>query len=133
VDVLSSYFTAPFALASGQMQPVPIIATVGILCLIAGLILCIRWREKRAVWMLALIVCAALTTAVIELAQSVLGWLGIGFVIAVGAIMLPILTHLVAQDASRRLPVWLIGVFAYSLFACLAWLPLMTILGVAPV
>ncbi len=111
----TGYLVASVGLLTGAIHPISLLATLGVLCLVTGLALAIRWREPKAINMLIPVAMASLTPIVLGVANSVLSWVGVAFSLFAGAVVLALLVSLTARDASRRLPIWLIGVFAFSL------------------
>jgi hypothetical protein len=111
----TGYAIASVSLLSGAIHPISLLATLGVLSLVVGLALAIRWREPKAINMLVPVAMASLTPIVLGLANAVLSWVGVAFSLFAGAVVLALLVTLTARDASRRLPIWLIGVFAFSL------------------
>lgn len=110
----TGYLVASVSLLSGAIHPISLLATLGVLCLIVGLALAIRWREPKAINMLLPVAMASLTPIVLGVANSVLSWVGVAFSLFAGAVVLVLLITLTARDASRRPPIWLIGVFALT-------------------
>ena len=103
---------AAAGLLGGRVDAWTILAMLGLLCLVAGAVLASGWREKQVVWMLPLIVLASLGPVVLSVASTTLGWFGAGFAAVAGAVLLPLATGLIANDATHRQPVWLLGGFA---------------------
>jgi hypothetical protein len=104
------------SLAAGNTGPGALIAAGATLCLVAGLLLAISWREQQTWWMLPVVVLASLAPVVVGLASRLLGPLGIVFAEFAGAGMLLLATGLIANAATRRSPIWLVGAFS-ALFA----------------
>ena len=117
----TGYLSASISVFTGAIHPISLLATLGALCLLAGLALAIRWREPKAIKMLVPVAMSSLTPIVLGLANSVLSWVGVAFSLFAGAVVLLLLVSLTARDASRRLPIWLIGVFAltYAVYSAL--------------
>ena len=112
-----SYFSAPFGLLSGTVDPLALIPVLGILCgLVGGYFAFVR-REKQVPWLLPPVVLTAITPLIIGLAEVMMGWLGMSFVMFVGFIGLFIWISVLAHDATHRLPVWLLGLFLLSYVA----------------
>lgn len=111
-----SFLIAPASLLGGSFQPLSVVATLGLTCLLVGTGLAIIWRVTQAWWLLFAAVVALLTPTVIGFANSVLGWMGMLFAVLAGAIYFIVQTAVIASGADRRLPVWLIGV-ALALFS----------------
>lgn len=113
-SVTSAYLAAPAAALNTPFQPLALVPVVGILCLVVGLALALRWRQRQALWMIAPGIIALLTPITITLAFDILGWVGLGFmVIAIGLGML-IWIGVIASDADRRRSIWLLGFFELS-------------------
>lgn len=108
----TGYLSASTSLFTGPIHPISLLATLGVLCLVIGIAMALRWREPKAVNMLLPTAMASLTPIVLGLANSVLSWVGVAFSLFAGAVVLVLLISLTARDASRRLPIWLIGTFA---------------------
>jgi hypothetical protein len=108
----TGYLSASTSLFTGSIHPISLLATLGVLCLVIGIAMALRWREPKAVNMLLPTAMASLTPIVLGLANSVLSWVGVAFSLFAGAVVLVLLISLTARDASRRLPIWLIGTFA---------------------
>ncbi|WP_055045401.1 hypothetical protein [Devosia sp. A16] len=113
--MVSSYLTGPLALAGGTVTLFTIIPTIGFLLLLLGLIAAFVWREKQAVWVAGPIVAAALTPVVLAIGNILGGWFVVIFALAIGVVGLLIWIGVISANATRRLPVWLLGLFAVSL------------------
>lgn len=111
------YLQAPGRLLTEGPDFWSLLSAAGLLCLVIGVVLAVAWREKQALWMIGLFAFAALVPVWLGLAKAALGWLALTFALFVGGILLVIAVGLVANDAPRRLPVWLIGIFVLSLAA----------------
>lgn len=111
-----SFFAAPASLLGGNFPPLPVVATLGLACLLIGIGLAVTWRVTQAWWLLIAAAIAALTPLVIGFANSVLGWMGMLFAVLGGAVYFLVQTAVIANGADRRLPVWLIGI-AIAMFA----------------
>lgn len=109
-QTVTSFFAAPAALIGGDFQALPIVATLGLACLLAGIALAVAWRVTQTWWLLIAAVVASLTPLVIGFANSVLGWMGMLFAVLLGAIYFIVQTAVIANGADRRLPTWLIGI-----------------------
>ena len=112
---LSAYFAASTAIFFGQFHPITLLTTLGIVCGVVGLVLAIAWRQARALWLLVPLALAILTAPVLALSNAMLSWTGTGFSIFAGALILVLFVAFNARDASRRLPIWLIGIFIFTL------------------
>lgn len=112
--MVSSYFAGPLSLVAGTVTPFTIVPTVGLALLLLGLILAFAWREKQAVWVIAPIAAAALTPIVLAIANILGGWFVVIFALITGAVALLLWIGVISSDATRRLPVWLLGLSAIS-------------------
>ena len=119
---ISAYFAASTAIFSGQFHPISLIATLGAVCGILGLVLAVAWRQVKALWLVVPLALAILTAPVLSLSNTVLSWMGTGFSIFAGALILVLLIALNARDSTRRLPIWLLGSFIFSLAAYSAFI-----------
>lgn len=111
---VSSYLAGPLALAGGTATPFTVIPTVGFGLLLLGVIAAFIWREKQAVWVIGPIVAAALTPVILAISNILGGWFVVMFALIIGAVGLLIWIGIISGDATRRLPVWLLGLFALS-------------------
>ncbi|WP_421759215.1 hypothetical protein [Devosia sp.] len=127
----TGYLSASISVFTGVVHPVSLLATLGMLCLLVGLALVIRWREPKAINMLVPVAMASLTPVVLGLANAVLSWVGVAFSLFAGTVVLVLLIALTARDATRRLPIWLIGVFALTYAAFSALLAIAEIIATA--
>lgn len=107
----SGYFVAAASVLTGNFQPLPLLAALGIVFAVVGIGLAVAWRVTQALRLLVLLVAALLTPLVIISANHILGWLGMLFAVLGGAIILLVGTGVIANGADRRLPIWLIGIF----------------------
>ncbi|WP_439603332.1 hypothetical protein [Devosia sp.] len=112
--MVSSYFAGPLALANGTVSPFTVIPTVGFALLLLGLLAAFVWREKEAVWVIGPIVAAALTPVVLAIGNILGGWFVVIFALAIGVVGLLIWIGVISANATRRLPVWLLGLFAVN-------------------
>jgi hypothetical protein len=112
--MVSSYFAGPLLLAAGTVSPFSIVPTVGLALLVLGVILAVVWREKQAVWVIGPIVAAALTPIILAIANILGGWFVVIFALLAGAVALLLWIGVISADATRRLPVWLVGLFGIS-------------------
>jgi hypothetical protein len=115
---ISASALASVVVLTGNFNPLALAAIAGALCLLAGAALAIAWREKPALWMALIVLFATLSPVVLGLAHRMLGWFGADFAIAAGAVLLLLATALVANAATRRTPVWLLGASAGLLAVC---------------
>jgi hypothetical protein len=114
-SAISGYFLSALAVFRGDTSALPVIALAGLACLVIGIALLLLWRVKHAMRTVWLVVAAILAPVAISLSNAILGWLGMLFAVLAGAIFLIVGTAVFATDADRRLPVWLIGIFAMTL------------------
>jgi hypothetical protein len=113
---LLAFLAAPLGLLS--LDTLALIPALGIVFGLVGIYLAVTLREKQSVWLLPPFVLATLAPVIIYIAEDVMGWVGMSFVMFVGLICLVIWISILAHDATRRLPVWLIGL---SLMSYVAW------------
>ncbi|OEO28349.1 hypothetical protein VW23_005150 [Devosia insulae DS-56] len=111
---ISSYLAGPAALAAGTVTPFTVIPTVGFALLLLGIIAAIAWREKHAVWVIGPVVAAALTPVILAIGNILGGWFVVMFALVIGAVGLLLWTGIISANATRRLPVWLLGLFAVN-------------------
>jgi FtsH-binding integral membrane protein len=111
---VSSYLAGPPALAGGTVSPFTVIPTVGFALLLLGIIAALLWREKQAVWVIGPMIAAALTPVILAISNILGGWFVVIFALAIGTVGLLIWIGIISGDATRRLPVWLLGLFAVS-------------------
>jgi hypothetical protein len=108
---VSGYFATAASLVTGNVTILPLLAAAGIVALIIGVALLIAWRVKRIGLLWWLVVATLLSPIIIFAANGILGWLGMLFAVLGGAIVLLVGTTVTANNAERRLPVWLVGLF----------------------
>jgi len=101
-----------FWLLGGNIGPIGIVIAAGAVCLILGLALSITWRETQSFWMLPVILLATLAPVAVGLANHLAGSLGAAFSLCAGAVILLLATALIANEATKRSPIWLIGAFS---------------------
>ncbi|WP_417310025.1 hypothetical protein [Devosia sp.] len=121
---IAGFFSAPANLFTGDTGFLPILASAGLLLGIVGLLLSILWREVKALWMVPLAILASLAPFILGAAYSVLAMVGVAFLLLMCVVMMPIVFTLIAHDASRRLPIWLLAGFVTSLAIVTALSPL---------
>jgi hypothetical protein len=126
-SMASAFFSAPAALAHGSFHA--LLPLAGLLSLLAGVALAIRWREKQAAWLVLPAIVGALAPLALQLAFDILGWLGLGFALVLGFLGVALWIQLVASDATRRLPVYMIGLFILSFVAYCGVLSIVLIWG----
>jgi hypothetical protein len=114
-SAISGYFLAALAVFQGDTSALTVIALAGLVCLIVGAALLLLWRVRHASRVLWLIAAAILSPVAVSLSNTILGWLGMLFAVLAGAIFLIVGTAVFAGQADRRIPVWLLGLFAMAL------------------
>lgn len=125
----SAYFAAPLNLFSNGFQAHALVPIVGLVSLIAGVVLAIRTREKQAVWTVLPALAGLLAPFALDVAFNVLGWVGLGFAVIFGFFAVTLWIHIIASDATKRLPVWLIGIFILSFVAYCDFLAILAVWG----
>ncbi|HEY9012312.1 MAG TPA: hypothetical protein VIN06_14980 [Devosia sp.] len=128
-SMTSAYLAAPASLLSGDFQLYLLLPVVGLVCLVAGTVLAVRAREKQAIWTLLPAIAAALAPIALEFAFGMLGWVGLGFALLVGLFGIGLWIHVLASDATKRLPVWLVGIFLLSFVAFCDFLAVVAVWG----
>lgn len=116
-NALSGFVLAALGVFGGDLTALPLMALIGIACLIAGIVLLFAWRVKRALRALLLVAAAILAPVAMSLANAIVGPLGVLFAVLAGALFLVVGTAVFANSADRRLPIWLIGAFSILLAA----------------
>ncbi len=129
--MVSSYFAGPLALAAGGVSAFSIVPTLGLVLLVLGLILAIVWREKQAIWVIGPVVASVLTPVILAIANILGGWFVVIFALIIGAVALLLWIGVIAADATRRLPVWLLGLFSLSFVAHCTFVSVSLIWGTA--
>ena len=119
--MIQSYFLTATSVFTGIITLPTVLALFGTIALVAGLVLALRWRERRALWLFIPVGLAAITSPVLDFAVHFLGWLGASFAMLGGALLLVLIVAWIAYDATRRLPIWLIGGFAFTLATFQFW------------
>lgn len=127
-SMTSAYLAAPATLF-GAFQPPALVPLAGMALLVLGVVLAGRMREKKVLWLLAPALMSALTPIALANAHDILGWLGLGFALAAGAVAVLLWIALIARDARHRLPVWLIGLFILSYLGYCGYLSALLIWG----
>ncbi|MDB5538752.1 MAG: hypothetical protein JWQ89_479 [Devosia sp.] len=112
--MVTSYFGGPVSLLGGSVNSFTIVPAVGLALLVLGVILACAWREKQALWLAGPFVASALTPVILSIANMLGGWFVVIFALIIGAVALLLWIGVIAADATRRLPVWLIGLFTLS-------------------
>jgi hypothetical protein len=113
-SMTSAYFTAAAALLSGDVQLTTLLPACGLVFAAIGIVLAFRWREKRAVWLIPPVVLTLLAPLIVTLGETMMGPFGIFFTLIAGFVGLLLWIAIVANDAGKRLPVWLIGLGCLS-------------------
>jgi hypothetical protein len=108
-SMTSAFFSAPVALLGGRVDVFTILPTVGLALLVAGVILALQRRERRARWLGLCAVAAALSPLVVSYIYAMMGWFGVLFFLVLGGIGLLGWVGVIASDARYRMPVWLAG------------------------
>ena len=116
-NAMSGFVLAAMAAVRGDLSALPLMAIVGIVCLIVGVALLFAWRVKRALRAILLVAAAILTPVATTLANVLIGPLGVLFAVLAGGLFLIVGTAVFAHAADRRVPVWLIGAFSMCLAA----------------
>jgi hypothetical protein len=117
---IAAYGQHLWALLTGHVSVYGVIAALGLIALAAGVAMAIRQRVPQAWRMLAVGIVASLAPIALAIANNILGWLGMLFAVLAGAIILLVATWSVSIIADRRLPVWLLGLFATAIMICAA-------------
>lgn len=114
----SAYLTSPASIVSSGVTPASAISGLGLLSLIVGVVLGIVGRERQVLWLAPPLVLSLITPLVLGFFRGMIGWVGVVFGLLVGVVMLLVWTGVLAGDARRRLPVWLVGLglISYVLF-----------------
>lgn len=112
--MVASYFGAPLQFAAGNFSAFTIAPTLGLVLLVLGLVLAFVWREKQVLWLVGPFVASALTPIILSIASILGGWFVVLFALIIGAIALLLWIGVISADATRRLPVWLVGLFTLS-------------------
>ena len=127
-SMTSAYFAAPASLLSGNVQ-LYLLPVIGLISLVAGVVLALQAKEKQAAWTVLPAIAAAFAPIALEFAFVTLGWVGLGFALLVGLFGVGLWIHVLASDATRRLPVWLIGIFILSFVAFCDFLAVVAVWG----
>lgn len=121
---IAGFVSAPASLLAGDTGFVSLLALVGLVLGLVGLVLAVLWREVKALWMVPLAILASLAPFILGGAYSILAMVGVAFLLLMCVVLLPIVFTLIAHDASRRLPIWLLAGFVTSLAIVTALTPL---------
>ena len=115
---IAAYGQHLYLLVTGHASIYGIVAALGLVALAAGILLAWRQRVPQARRMIVVGVIASLAPIAVNVAGNVLGWVGMLFAVLAGFILMLVGTWIVANVADRRLPVWLLGLFATALMIC---------------
>lgn len=110
----SAYFAAAASLLSGNIQLTTLLPATGLVLTALGIVLAIRWREKQAIWLIPPAILTLLAPFVIGLGETMMGPFGLFFTLIAGLVGLLVWIAIIASDATKRLPVWLIGLGCLS-------------------
>ncbi len=113
-SMTSAYLDAPTTLFDTPFQPLALLPTVGLVCLLVGVVLALKWRQRQALWLVAPGIIAALTPISMTIGFDILGWVGLGFIIVISIFGLLIWVGVIANDVQKRRSIWLIGLFELS-------------------
>jgi hypothetical protein len=113
-SMTSAYFTAAFSLLFGDVQLTTLLPAVGVVLALIGIALAIRWRERHAIWLIPPAILTLLAPFVIGLGETMMGPFGLFFTLIAGLVGLLVWIAVLANDATKRLPVWLIGLGCLS-------------------
>jgi hypothetical protein len=108
---IGAYARASVSFLGGELDPLSLATSLGLACLVVGAGAAVAWREKQVAWIVPLIVLAGLAPLILNLAGHLAGLLGATFTAIFGGLALLLAIALIANEATRRLPVWLVGVF----------------------
>ena len=113
-SMTSAYFVAAGSLAAGDVQVTTLLPAVGLILAVTGVVLAVLWREKRAVLMIPPAILTLLAPFIVTLGEIMMGPFGVFFTLIAGFVCLLVWIAVIAGDARRRLPVWLIGLGCLS-------------------
>ena len=113
-SMTSAYLNAPASLLDTPFQPLALVPTLGLLCLLVGVALALKWRQRQALWLLAPGLIALLTPISITIAFDILGWVGLGFIVIASIFGMLIWIGIIANDVQKRRSIWLLGLFELS-------------------
>jgi len=113
-SITSAYLYAPATLLDQPFQPLALLPTLGLLCLLAGLVLALKWRQRKALWLLAPGLIAAMTPVTMLVGFDILGWVGLGFIVIISIVGLLLWVGIIANDVQKRSSIWLLGLFELS-------------------
>lgn len=113
-SITSAYLNAPATLFDTPFQPMALLPTFGLVCLLVGLVLALKWRQRQALGLLAPGVIAAVTPITMLVGFDILGWVGLGFIVIISIIGLLLWVGIIANDTQKRRSIWLLGLFELS-------------------
>jgi hypothetical protein len=128
LELAAPYFTAPLALAKGDVSALTVVATAGMLLFVIGVVLAIAWRVRRARWLVVPTLLTLLAPLAIIFVEATLGWLGRLTASIFGVLVAFIWVGVVAGRLPRQLPIWLVGAGLVSFigyFGLVTLLPLL--------
>src|SRR5690606_34118927 len=113
-SLTTAYLRAPATLLDTPFQPLALVPTLGLICLLVGVALALKWRQKQAWYLIAPGIIALLTPITITVGFDILGWVGLGFIVIVSIIGLLLWVGIIANDTQKRRSIWLLGLFELS-------------------
>lgn len=113
-SITSAYVNAPTTLLDTPFQPMALLPTFGLICLLVGVALALKWRQRKALWLLAPGLIAAMTPITMLVGFDILGWVGLGFIVIISIIGLLLWVGIIANDVQKRSSIWLLGLFEVS-------------------
>ena len=113
-SMTSAYFAAAALLLSGDVQATTLLPAAGLVLALVGVVLAVRWREKQAIWLIPPAILTLLAPFIISLGETMMGPFGLFFTLIAGLVGLLVWIAIIASDATKRLPVWLIGLGCLS-------------------
>lgn len=123
-SIVASYFQTAAGALTLDFGLTTSLAALGTLLGLVGAVLALLWREVKALWMVLLICLATLSPFILTTAYDILAMVGVAFLILMTVVLLPLVFSLIARDATKRLPIWLLAGFVVSL---------LIVCGVSPV
>ncbi len=113
-SMASAFFGAPASLIGGKVTAFTVLPAIALAMLVLGLALALAWREKQAQWLALPAAAAALAPIVVGYINIMMGWFGVLFFLVLGGVGLLGWVGVIASDARKRSPIWLIGFFPIS-------------------
>ena len=113
-SMTSTYLQAPATLFDTPFQPLALIPNLGLICLLVGVALALKWRQRQAWYLVAPGIIALLTPITITVGFDILGWVGLGFIVIVSVIGLLLWVGIIANDVEKRRSIWLLGLAELS-------------------